>query len=285
MFKLLNANFYKLKKDKIFLVMILISFVLSLFAVYRYQSMVDSIVIDRIITEYMANYFGIIIAIFISVYVGKEYTGGTIRNKIISGHKRMHIYLANLIISIFAGLVLEAIYIGTVLLFGTKIYGNLQQLMSLGEIFLYTILIVTVYCSIYNLITMFCSDASIALVVCIILFVTMFVVNSIVSQKVNTSRYIVSTYYDEQGQHVIDKQPNPNYPEERELRIYKKIYFLIPTGQADVVHMACSESSIIDEEKVNKIKENLAEMPIYAVGLILVSNIVGLYFFKRQEIR
>ncbi len=100
MIQLFNATFYKLKKEKIFILVILMSFGLALFEVYRYRTH-GIITIDRIATEYMAIYFGIVMAFFVTIFVGKEYTEGGIRNKIIWGSKRSHIYLTNLMISIF----------------------------------------------------------------------------------------------------------------------------------------------------------------------------------------
>ncbi len=46
---------------------------------------------------------GIILSVFISLFIGAEYEYGTIRNKIISGYDRSEIYLANIFACIIAG--------------------------------------------------------------------------------------------------------------------------------------------------------------------------------------
>ena len=53
------------------------------------------------IGQLMLNYptmIGIIIAIFTGLFLGVEYSDGAIRNKITIGHKRINIYLSNLIV-------------------------------------------------------------------------------------------------------------------------------------------------------------------------------------------
>lgn len=47
-------------------------------------------------------YFGLFLSVFVSLFLGTEYEDGVIRNKIVVGHKRKNIYLANLI-TCFAG--------------------------------------------------------------------------------------------------------------------------------------------------------------------------------------
>ena len=112
----------------------------------------------------------------------------------------------------------------------------------------------------------------------------MFVINSIVAPKVQAKPYIINQHYDEQGQCITDKKPNPNYPGEQEMKINQIIYFLIPTGQADAIHTTCTEMIEFDEEEVHRRRKVLNEMPIYALGVIGLANIGGIYILKRQEI-
>lgn len=74
---------------------------------------------------------GFAIAIFASVYLGNEYSNGTLRNKIVMGHNRIKIYLSNLII-------VSVISVFWVLLFdfitaciGIPLFGNIQ--MDIGK--------------------------------------------------------------------------------------------------------------------------------------------------------
>ncbi len=283
--KLLKAEFYRLKKDKVFLLLIIITCVLALFTLYKYFDNSGIITLDRIMTEYLYMYFGIFIAFFVSMYVGKEYTEGFIRNKIVVGHKRRNIYLSNLIICIAVGLIVNIIYIGIVFLVGTKIFGELQKL-NLFQIIAYTSLIIVAYCTIYNFITMLCKDASVSLVTCVIIFIIMFVAMMFVSTKLMEKPYIKITQYNEKGEiEFSDKEINPNYPGETTIKMYKVINYLLPTGQAEMLQNACAETIEPDEYEINQIKQDLRKMPFYAISEIVLLNILGILIFKSQELK
>ena len=53
---------------------------------------------------------GLVAAVFISLFVGSEYSDGTIRNKLVVGHSRMRIYLANLIVCSIACVLISLAY-------------------------------------------------------------------------------------------------------------------------------------------------------------------------------
>ena len=283
--KLLKAEFYRLKKEKVFLLLIILTCVLAPFTLYKYFDNSGIIILDRIMVEYLYMYFGLFIAFFVSMYVGKEYTEGFIRNKIVVGHKRSNIYLSNLIICIAVGLIANIIYIGIVFLIGTKLFGGLQKL-NLFQSIAYTSLIIVAYCTIYNFITMLCKDASVSLVTSVIIFIIMFVATMFVSAKLMEKPYIKITQYNEKGEvEFIDKEINPDYPSETTIKIYKVINYLLPTGQSTILQNACAETIAPDEYEINQVKQYLSEMPFYAIFEIVLLNIIGLFIFKRQELK
>ena len=95
MSKLLKAGLYRLKKEKLFWGFIIVSILVAIYVL----TMLKVSTLDSIINEYL-YFIGLMIAIFVSVFVGKEHAEGLIRNKLIVGHSRANIYLSNLIISI-----------------------------------------------------------------------------------------------------------------------------------------------------------------------------------------
>ena len=85
MIKLLKAGFFRLRKEVIFWLFIISSIIVSIyFFLTQWNSESDNIVVvlDKIINEY-SIFIGFFIAIFVSVFVGKEQMYGIIRNKII----------------------------------------------------------------------------------------------------------------------------------------------------------------------------------------------------------
>ena len=270
MYKLLKAGFFRLRKDIIFWLFIFMTIGISGYTLYRY-SFVDNVILDDLVNEFVM-FIGLFIAIFVSIFVGKEYSEGIIRNKVIVGHSRISIYLSNLIISVIASILCELIYLAIVLLIGTLIFGNLQ--IPLNQFFmsiLNVILIITAYCSIYNFITMICSEITISTTICILLFIAMFIVEASFGLIANTSKYITNSYWENGIENIINQEPNPNYPGEQKVKIARIIYLFIPQGQASEVG--------------NCKTEYLYQMPIYSIILISIINIGGIFLFSRKELK
>lgn len=270
MYKLLKAGLFRLRKDIIFWIFTFFTLGIAGFTLFRYNP--NEYILDRFVNEFIM-YIGIFIAIFVSIFVGKEHSEGIIRNKIIVGHKRINIYLSNLIISVITTIFYELIYLILMLIIGIPLFGKLQMpvsefAMSILNIFL----VIIAYCSIFNFITMLSSEVTISTTICIIIFIVMFVIVSALSLTVNTSKYITDTFWDEQGQpHIISQELNPNYPGEEKIKIAKTIYYFIPQGQANDI--------------ANGKTEDLSEFPIYSIALIVLVNLGGIYSFNKKELK
>ena len=66
----------------------------------------------------------IISAIFIGLFIGTEYSNGTMRNKLVIGHSRGAIYFSNLAVCIAAALLIHIVYVATTLVVGLIIFVN-----------------------------------------------------------------------------------------------------------------------------------------------------------------
>ena len=83
MYKLLKAGFFRLRKNVIFWLFILVTILLTGYILFKHsQSGISTRILDTFINEYIM-YIGLFIAIFVSIFVGKEHSEGIIRNKII----------------------------------------------------------------------------------------------------------------------------------------------------------------------------------------------------------
>lgn len=81
MVKLLKAGIFRLKRDIIFWLFILSSILMAAFTLFRcYNAGTTELNLYK--NEFLIIQ-GILIAIFVSIFVGKEYSEGIIRNKII----------------------------------------------------------------------------------------------------------------------------------------------------------------------------------------------------------
>ena len=74
---------------------------------------------------YIMIVIGAFSAICVSQFIGMEYSCGTIRNKLATGHTRMEIYLAQLILHIFAAVILFHLSVSTIVIAGQYLTGRI----------------------------------------------------------------------------------------------------------------------------------------------------------------
>lgn len=173
--KLLFSNFFRLSRSKLFrgeiIVMIFSGIIAALgaFAQYKIHLAYGKIItLDKVFFGY-SLLIGILTAILSSLFLGREYSDGTMRNKVICGHRKINIYFSNLITIIIAALLLCAAYLVTITVVGTPLLGFVTQsydailLKLLGSIAL-----VIAFSSIFTLISMVCVDKTVSAIISVL---------------------------------------------------------------------------------------------------------------------
>lgn len=133
------------------------------------------------------------------------------------------------------------------------------------------ILVIIAYCSIFNFVTMLCSEITVSTIICILIFIAMFIIEGSLSLTINTSQYITNSYWEDGVEYIISQEPNPNYPGDQKVKFARMIYLFIPQGQADEIASGKTEY--------------LSQMPIYSIILISIINIGGIYLFTKKELK
>ena len=107
--KLLRANFSRLRQDRTFWLFaaLMLFFGTSMAAVNAVNIRREGAVwvMDFSLLAYV-TIAPILTSALTALFIGNDYSSGTLRNKLIAGHRRWNIYLANFIICCCAGLVL-----------------------------------------------------------------------------------------------------------------------------------------------------------------------------------
>ena len=288
MYKLLNASFSRLRKNKIFLGLVILTIIIAAFMLIseyldkvKYSSVfgISSNTTDILLMKFI-NIIGFFIAIFTSLFVGAEYSDGTIRNKIVAGHSRKNIYLSNLIVSILVGIFLELIYLIIVSIVSIPIFGLVQMsFLQLAVILLDIIMIIIVYSSIFNFIALICSNITISTVTSLLLILIMFVTDMFLSPTANSTEYIQKNIVmDEQGNVTYEVVKNEDYPGKLVQTICKTISNFNPVSQA----IEISGNKInMNEEDFN----NMKVYPLYSLGLIIIITAIGIYLFNIKELK
>ena len=134
--KLIIANFFRFRKDRFSRCVVGIIVILSLVNVFNSARSCEAMVASGYIMCLDDYYFnqapliGAFLALLISMFLGTEFSEGTIRNKLCIGHKRDEIFLSNFISCALATIALTAVW----LLISALLFGLIGPLeMSISE--------------------------------------------------------------------------------------------------------------------------------------------------------
>lgn len=277
MTNLLFANFSKLKRDKFFWLTIIVMFVWGLFAagmqIYnatKYK-MAYEITMDSILFGY-CWVIGIVCAVFSSMFIGSDYSDGTIRNKLIVGHKRHSIYLANLI-SVSTVMILSCIvFLISVSALGFPFIKEItMDFKTAVLLILCSIPMIIAYSSIFTAISMTNQNKAVVAIISIILAFCLFFVASVIRSMLEAEPTI-STGFEitANGEFIMGESvPNPNYLTGMKRKIFEFLYDFLPSGQSE--QLMGGKYSVL--------------LPVYSLITTAVSTIAGISIFKKKNIK
>ncbi len=175
----------------------------------------------------------IVIAVFCSMFVGTEYSDGTIRNKMIAGHKRSAIYLANFAgcaaagILFFAASVLSAFVTGSLLLDRGELPPSALLLCAADEIFM-----CVASAAVGTFIGMLIPNKAHASVAGILLALAFLLTGSYLSSRLGESEMYEAYDLTAEGELVSEMMPNPMYLSGTSRAVCEWMVDLLPGGQA-----------------------------------------------------
>jgi ABC-type transport system involved in multi-copper enzyme maturation permease subunit len=159
MHNLLLADFYRIRKDVIFTVALILLIIFSLMmpAILALLKPLMAASLEEL-GEYgagisisgkyifatsmsLTNNFGLILPVLIGIIVCRDFAAGTVRNKIISGHSKSSVYLSHFVSAVLTGVALYALYALLSLVFGSLILGYGSKINSGEIIFILKILL------------------------------------------------------------------------------------------------------------------------------------------------
>ena len=109
------------------------------------------------------------IAVIVSLYVGSEYSDGTMRNKVIAGHSRGTVYLSFLVNSIIGGWILAAVWSVAYLVPGAILMKGENPPIMYGILYLVMLLLLCVFSAIFTFVSILFDNKAGAAVVCMVL--------------------------------------------------------------------------------------------------------------------
>ncbi|MGM9670646.1 MAG: ABC transporter permease subunit [Oscillospiraceae bacterium] len=276
--KLLSANFTRLWKNKVFWLGMIFMFGIGIAVVgnqyWELRKFGLEPVLDSALRTY-AIFIGVAAAVVCGLFLGTEYSDGTVRNKLIVGLTRSAIYFANLIVCTAAALLLCAAYFAAVCALGILLLGGFHG--AAGGIFLQLgvgLAMVAATAALLTLIGMLCQSRAHASVLCILLIlVLLFAATYLHSRLSEPEIYEGYAYMDDSDQRVeVAAEPNPQYLRGNARAVYAFLLDFLPTGQAVQITMRGGVA-------------NTWQATLYSLILVLASTLVGLMIFRKKDIK
>ncbi len=269
MLKLLRANFFCLRRSRAFWICASAAFVLPAFYLLRADA--DS---AQTLEQHLLQVFPflpILHAALISLFLGLEYQDGTLRNKLIAGHSRGHIYLAFLITDIIGcfGILLAWALSG---LAGIAKFGWFAA--PVGELLLSGALILLLTAAVAAALTLLCMlvpNRAASAVAAILLMFGLIALGSAIYNALCEPEMLSAAIITVNGFEVGDPMPNPNYISGLLRNIYQIAVDALPTGQAILLA-----------------NQELAH-PFFSLSasacLMLLTSTAGMLAFRRKDLK
>lgn len=274
--RLLSAGFAGLRKNKVLWACVLGAFGISLFIVLYGAKRATQFSIDYPLDRYFFNFLpmvGLLWAAFSGLYVGADYDHGLLRNKLVVGHTRVSVYLANLTVSMAAAiLVLAAWFVGG--LAGIPFLGSWgmswpQLVCVLGL----TLLTTASFCAILMAVEMSIPSRAISAVVSLGLALALMLCVNVPYSELCEPEFIQGYMMVDGAIQWQDATPNSAYISGAKRTLFLALVNLLPTGQ----HILISNNDWA--------MMNLPLMAGGSLGLAVLSTLGGLLAFRRQNIK
>lgn len=291
MSKLLSANLARLWKNKVFWMgMMMMAMTAAGICIdhYRWMREVgDGYSLDSFLFGY-ALLAGIAASVVSSLFLGTEYSDGTIRNKIIAGHTKGTVYLANLITVFLSIFFLCLAYIAAACLLGVPLLG---MLVLNGKFILLlclnSVMIIAAYSAIYTMISMLVSNRAFSSVIYVFLTFSLLILAVNIDSQLREPEFWegwegTRIVYSEDPLGTVPEKTeelkgyNPNYLQRGTKRqIYEFLYDFIPFGQA------------LQTAELYDIATDYKEpwyLSLYSLLIVVAATGSGIYFFQRKDL-
>ena len=170
-------------------------------------------------------------AVLAGIFIGTEYSDGTIRNKIISGLRRPQIYLSGFWLCLAGGLFLAAVFMGTALLFGLPLFEWKGGAAETAVFLLDGILATAAWAALANLISMLIPHRTYGLLVNFFVVALLMIAGLVVLMMLAAPEMIEETALFVDGGAVPNYVPNPRYLQGNERALFQLILDVLPSGQ------------------------------------------------------
>ena len=224
-----------------------------------------------------ALYLIFAVATFTAIFIGTEYSDGTIRNKLMVGLKRTEIYIANFVVCTLANIAMLMAFIAVTLGFGYFLFRATS--LTAGQTAVYIAsqcVTMAEFSAILVLISMLIRSKSGGAVTALIATILLFVSAISIAQRLQLPEYFnqsEAVENEETGKIEFETVTvkNPRYLMGTQRKIYEQLNNILPVNQF--------------YQTTNHIDENLGIMAIYSAIVVILSNGIGVVIFQKKDLK
>lgn len=287
MTKLLYAEFSRLFHSLIFKAGVLFSAGLSIFIIFmRWLDVTQNPEFYHNFPVSYRNADGLIfvggiylifvLAIFIGEFIGREYSDGTIRNKLVCGHTRRNIYLSKLIVCSVACLIFHLLYILVSVLMGILLIDGTT--MTIGQLLLSSLagsFAMAAITALMLFISMLIPHKAAGSVCCLLLALLMMFGSLTIYERLQSEEYYDAYTYTDEDTGIsisVDRQRNPHYPTGIKRELYEFLNEYLPFSQLYSIVIMESEFDL-----------NGIRIVYDCITILLISS-AGVIVFKKKDL-
>ena len=279
MTKLLSANLLRLRKSMLFWGCLILVLLLGAgFTLQRYWEQAAYAQFGQLsyLDEVLFRHgllIGIVMAVFVPLFFGTEYSDGALRNKMVVGHSRLSIYFANLITAVAAALVFCAAYFLAALAAGLALALPLQLgAAQIALLVLSSLALVAAFSALYTFVAMLCARKAGSAVACIMGVFLLLFAATYIDGRLKAPEFIPNYELSMNGQvSQSEPEPNPHYLRGAEREVYQFLNNFLPCCQA-------SQYTSMDVA-------DPALLAAYSLGILAVSAGAGAALFRRKDLK
>ena len=273
--RLLRADIHSLFLDKVFIALAVFSFILGL--TLPVLSLVNEIRYNEYkeFEDYFFFFlpvFSLMISSYVSIFVGKSFDWGTVKNKITVGHSRRDIYLSFLIVSMVGTLVFIALFLIPYSVFGSLVYEDMSiSFKALVLVLISAVLVLLSVTAISVALMETIGSRVISMIVSLFVVFALLFIGNYAEELLNEPEMISNSMIMVDGAfQFADSYPNPRFLAESKRWIYEALRDATLGGQmSQIMNMEC----------------NWIRVSLYSVFSSILATLVGCIIFSRKDLK
>lgn len=273
--KLLSANFSRLWKSKELWICAVAELIISVVTILNSVNDIHRAAVPRPIDGayfHFAPVIGGFMAIFISLFISKEHSDCTLRNKLIVGHSRTNIFLAYFVVCFVGSLIIATAWlIGGIP--GLFLIGSFE--MGFSGFAVYCLIIIgmtAAFTAIFVSASAVSTNKALTVAYIMILLAVMAFAAYIVTERLYAEEFFHNFAEINGNTVIVDGEPNPNYVGGTARIVLKWIRDLIPMSQA---------IAMWNYDEI----ENPVRMITASMITTFVTNALGVLSFRKKDIK